>query len=153
MKTVIKIVALTALAGLFTISAFAQRPQQKSSNPFLDRDFWETKPSIEKIEATQKEGHSLTEANGGGFDATTFAIFSGNSLETIAFLLSQGNDVNKRTHDSRTYVFWAASRGNLEAVKYLVEKGSKLDLVDSHGYGPLSLPQQQVKKIQKYMIF
>lgn len=138
MKTVIKIVALTALAGLFTISAFAQSPQQKSSNPFLDRDFWETKPSIEKIEATQKEGHSLTEANGGGFDATTFAIFSGNSLETIAFLLSQGNDVNKRTHDSRTYVFWAASRGNLEAVKYLVEKGSKLDLVDSHGYGPLS---------------
>ncbi len=138
MKTIIRKVTQAALACLFTVGVMAQSPQQGSSNPFLDRDFWQTKPSIEKIKATQNEGHSLTEANSGGFDAATFAIFSGNTVETIAFLLSQGNDVNKRTHDSRTYVFWAASRGNLEVVKFLIDKGAKLDLVDSHGYGPLS---------------
>ncbi|MEZ4970169.1 MAG: ankyrin repeat domain-containing protein [Flavobacteriaceae bacterium] len=49
-------------------------------------------------------------------------------------LVQKGNDVNKRTHDSRTYLFWAASRGDLDVMKYLVEKGAKLDLKDSHGY-------------------
>lgn len=111
---------------------------QKSENPFLDRDYWEAKPSIVEIDANIAKGHSVTEANGGGFDATTYAIFSNNSLNTIKHLVENGNDVNKKTHDSRTYIFWAASRGNLEAMEYFIEKGAKLDLKDSHGYSPSS---------------
>ncbi|MDO6811166.1 ankyrin repeat domain-containing protein [Zobellia galactanivorans] len=131
---------LTLVLGfaLVSVSAMAQRNAPRDPNPFLNKDYWEKQPSIGTIQATIKEGHSVTEANRGGFDATTFAIFSKNPISTVQFLMDQGNDINKRTHDSRTYVFWAASSGNLELVKYLIDKGAKLDLVDSHGYGPIS---------------
>lgn len=136
--TIFKTIALVVATGLIGFSATAQRIMEKSSNPFLNRDYWESLPTIDDIKSVQKEGHSITAANGGGFDATTFAIFGNNPVSTIAYLVSQGNDVNKRTHDSRTYVFWAASRGNLDIVKFLVEKGAKLDMADSHGWGPIS---------------
>ncbi|MEO9891798.1 ankyrin repeat domain-containing protein [Aurantibacter sp.] len=124
--------------ALVSISAVAQRNAPRDPNPFLNRDYWEKQPSIGAIEATIKEGHSVTQSNRGGFDATTYAIFEGNPLKTIDFLIAQGNDINKRTHDSRTYIFWAASNGNVALVKHLIGKGAKLDLVDSHGYGPIS---------------
>ncbi|MCK0156578.1 ankyrin repeat domain-containing protein [Cellulophaga sp. F20128] len=107
---------------------------QKLENIFLDQDYWAAKPSIANIEANISKGHSIFEANGGGFDATTYALFAENPLSTIKYLVEKGNDVNKRTHDSRTYIFWAASRGNLEAMEYFIQKGAKMNLKDSHGY-------------------
>jgi len=155
MKSTFKTFLLALVVGLLSFSALAQRIMPKSSNIFLNADYWKAQPSITKIKASQKEGHSLTAANGGGFDATTFAIFGDNSVKTIEYLLSQGNDVNKRTHDSRTYIFWAASRGNLDVVTFLIDKGSKLDLVDSHGYGIISFTAaagQNNTEIYDYLI-
>ncbi|WP_418502302.1 ankyrin repeat domain-containing protein [Flagellimonas sp.] len=103
-------------------------------NPFLDQEFWKSKPTPTEIEAGIAQGHSITEANSGGFDAVTYAIFSNNPVTTISYLVEKGNDVNKRTHDSRTYIFWAASRGHLDIMEYLVGKGARMDLKDSHGY-------------------
>lgn len=123
----------TFLSLLFLIG-FSWLSAQKAENPFLDRDYWASKPSIADIEANIGKGHSIFEANSGGFDATTYALFAENPLATIKYLVEKGNDVNKRTHDSRTYIFWAASRGNLEAMEYLVQKGAKMNLKDSHGY-------------------
>ena len=136
MKTNYKttVILFYLVLGCFLISS----AQVKPDNPFLDRDYWAAQPSIAEINATIEKGHSVTESNSGGFDATTFAIFSNNPLGTIAHLVEKGNDVNKKTHDSRTYIFWAASRGNLELMEYLVGKGAKLNLVDSHGYSPSS---------------
>ncbi|WP_205780326.1 ankyrin repeat domain-containing protein [Flagellimonas oceanensis] len=108
--------------------------QEIDDNPFMDREYWASHPSIDDIDVKIAEGHSITEANRGGFDPTTFAIFSGNPVATIHHLIENGNDVNKRTHDSRTYIFWAASRGDLKIMKYLVKKGARTDLKDSHGY-------------------
>ncbi|PKA96931.1 ankyrin repeat protein [Flavobacteriaceae bacterium MAR_2009_75] len=150
-KTLVLLIGLTLIPFLGT----SQRQAEKSSNTFLNRDYWTTKPSIADIKANIEKGHSITEANRGGFDATTYAIFGGNPVSTIEYLVSQGNDVNKRTHDSRTYVFWAASNGNLEVVKYLIKEGAKLDLVDSHGYGPISFTAatgQQDTAIYDYFI-
>ncbi|WP_072994045.1 ankyrin repeat domain-containing protein [Pseudozobellia thermophila] len=136
--TIVRTLALVLGLALVSVSGMAQRNAPRDPNPFLNRDYWEKQPSLEAIQATMKEGHSVTQANRGGFDAVTFAIFAKNPIPTVQFLLDQGNDINKRTHDSRTYVFWAASSGHLDLVRYLIEKGSKLDLVDSHGYGPIS---------------
>lgn len=124
------------LLGIVTILAASNTTAQQgdTDNPFMDRNYWASKPTIADIDAKIAQGHPITEANSGGFDPTTFAIFGGNPVTTIAHLVDNGNDVNKRTHDSRTYIFWAASRGDLEVMQYLVEKGAKLDLKDSHGY-------------------
>lgn len=134
---------------------FGSSAQRTSGNPFLDRDFWAAKPSIADINANIAKGHSVTEANNGGFDATTFAIFADNPLTTIKHLVEHGNDVNKKTHDSRTYIFWAASRGNLELMQYFVEKGAQLNLKDSHGYSPSSFAAaggQQDLKVYEFFI-
>jgi len=103
-------------------------------NMLLDREFWSTKPGIEKIQHLIDDGHSPTAMTTNGFDAVTNAIFTGNPNETIDFLLSQDNDINKLTHDARTYVFWAASNNNLELLKHLIAKGARTDIVDQHGY-------------------
>src|SRR5690606_142918 len=133
MKTqTIKIFFLSIVASLTTMTTIAQ--SKGVENPFMDRDYWATKPSIADIDAKIAQGYSITQANRGGFDPTTFAIFSENPTTTIEHLIAQGNDVNKRTHDSRTYIFWAASRGNLEIMELLVESGARTDLKDSHGY-------------------
>lgn len=112
----------------------ASMAQEGGENPFMDRNYWAAHPSLADIDAKIAEGHSVTEANGAGYDPTTFAIFGGNPVATINHLIEKGNDVNRRTHDSRTYIFWAASRGNLELMEYLAEKGARTDLKDSHGY-------------------
>ncbi|MBM1106626.1 ankyrin repeat domain-containing protein [Aurantibacter crassamenti] len=135
MKTNYK--STTALL-LFMMGGIFSGFSQKSDNPFLDRDYWASQPSIGEIDANIVQGHSVTEANGGGFDATTFAIFANNPVTTINHLIEKGNDVNKKTHDSRTYIFWSASRGNLELMEYFIGKGANLNLKDSHGYSPSS---------------
>ncbi len=123
---------LPAILTLFSIVSMAQNGPNR--NPFMDINYWKSQPSIENIDAKMSEGYSVSETNRGGFDPITFAIFSGNPVSTIEHLLNHGNDINRRTHDSRTYLFWAASRGDLELMKFLVENGAKTDLVDSHGY-------------------
>tara|TARA_B100001750_G_scaffold55397_1_gene42213 strand:+ start:10123 stop:11631 length:1509 start_codon:yes stop_codon:yes gene_type:complete len=133
MKTkTLKAFFIGAVSMLSVSSSLAQ--PGGNENQFLDQDYWKSKPSISDIDSKIAQGNSITEANRGGFDGVTYAIFAGNPVTTIAHLIDKGNDVNKRTHDSRTYIFWAASRGDLEVMEYLVGKGAKMDLKDSHGY-------------------
>lgn len=132
MKT--QILRFFFLGIIILLSPFASKAQRGEQNPFMDRNYWAAHPSLADIEAKIAEGHSVTEANGAGYDPTTFAIFGGNPVATVDYLIEKGNDVNKRTHDSRTFIFWAASRGNLELMEYLVGKGARTDLKDSHGY-------------------
>lgn len=73
------------------------------------------------------------------FDAVCYAFLAGADNTVIKHILSKpGNAVDKITHDGRTYIFWAAYRNNLEMVEYLVEKGAKADVKDSHGYNVIN---------------
>lgn len=135
MKTKYK--ATATLLFLMLGFLFGASAQSTSNNPFLNRDFWQQKPSVALIEEKIKEGHSITASTSHAFDAVTFAIMTNNPTETIIFIIEQGNDVNKITHHSQNYIFYAAAKGNLPLMKYLVEKGSNLDIIDSHGYSIL----------------
>jgi len=129
MKTIKSVIIL--LIVVLALPAFAQK---KKENIFLNRDFWGTKPSVETVKAKIKEGNNPSELNRSSFDAVVYATLQDTPLETIKFLLSQkGNDVNKLTHDGRTYIFWAAYSGNDELVKYLLKTGAKTDITDDKG--------------------
>ncbi|MEM9687324.1 MAG: ankyrin repeat domain-containing protein, partial [Bacteroidota bacterium] len=94
---------------------------------------------IAAIETKIKEGNDIAELNSFAFDAVTYAILEKVPNETITYLLTKkGNGVNKLTHDGRTYIFWAAYKDNLELMKYLLSKGAKTDIIDSHGYSLLN---------------
>ena len=127
MKYVVLFVSLLA-----AITLRAQR------NPFLDQAFWKTNPDVAAIQTEIGKGNNPSESNAMGFDAVVSAINANAPAASVKFLLDQkGNDVNKITHDSRTYIFWAAIRGNVEVMEYLIGKGAKINLEDSHGATPI----------------
>ncbi|PIE48819.1 MAG: hypothetical protein CSA39_05820 [Flavobacteriales bacterium] len=120
----------TFILLLFTGFIFAQ-----NSNIFWDRDFWNPSVTMKAVKEKIEAGNDPTALNPNGFDATVNAILGNASDDVIKYLLSlDGNGVNKKTHDGRTYLFWVAYRGNLPIMKYLIEKGAKTDLSDDKGY-------------------
>jgi len=123
LKTYVGIIAL-----LICMQGFAQ------DNVFLNREFWDTKPDVKTVKTKIKEGNNPAEANGNNFDGVVYATLQDAPLKTITYLISQkGNDVNKLTHDGRTYIFWAAYKGNDQLVKYLIKNGANTDLTDDKG--------------------
>tara|TARA_B100000809_G_scaffold256977_1_gene297793 strand:+ start:1671 stop:3170 length:1500 start_codon:yes stop_codon:yes gene_type:complete len=124
-KLITTIVALTIFTPFFA----------QESNVFLDRMFWKTNPSISIIKEQIKLGNDPAQLNNNAFDGVSYALIEKVDNETVKYLLEQpGNDVNKLTHDGRTFIFWAAYKGNLEMMIYLVNQGAKTDIIDSHGY-------------------
>jgi ankyrin repeat protein len=114
------------LVSLFVLTSFLAQARQ---NTLLDQAFWKTNPDVAAVKAEIAKGNDPAAFNRSSFDPTVLAINANASAEVITYLLEQkGNDVNKITHDSRTYIFWAAARGNLPIVEYLIKKGAKLDL-------------------------
>ncbi|MEO5685639.1 MAG: ankyrin repeat domain-containing protein [Chitinophagaceae bacterium] len=122
--------------ALFAFMSFAAQAQQ---NVFLDPSFWKNNPDLAMVKAEIEKGSDPAASNRMSFDAVVYAINAQANTAVIKFLLDQkGNDVNKLTHDGRTYLFWAANRGNLEIVEYLVSKGAKQNIEDTHGMTPIS---------------
>ncbi|MEZ4970170.1 MAG: hypothetical protein R2814_11065 [Flavobacteriaceae bacterium] len=64
------------LLGIVAVLAVSNTTAQQgdTDNPFMDRDYWASHPSITDIDGKIAQGHSITKANRGGFDPTTFAI-------------------------------------------------------------------------------
>jgi ankyrin repeat protein len=107
----------------------------QAQNVFLDRAYWKASPDVANVATDIQNGNDPSESNSNAFDATVYAIIENAPDATVKYLLDQkGNDVNKITHDGRTYIFWAAYKGNTNLMQYLQKKGAKTNLVESHGY-------------------
>ncbi|WP_103071784.1 ankyrin repeat domain-containing protein [Aquimarina sediminis] len=118
---------------------FVTMLQAQTKNVFHDREFWKTSPSIDIIEQKISEGNNPSALNPYGFDAVVYAILEKAPNASVIHLLSKkGNDVNKLTHDKRTYVFWAAYANNVELMKHLIANNARMDLIDSHKFSVLT---------------
>lgn len=134
----------TTLVTLVSFSALAQ------NNILLDRAYWKTAPSVASVQEHIQKGSNPAEMTSANYDPVVFAISEKAPVETIKFLISQpGNDVNKLTHDGRTYLFWSASAGNDELMAYLLTKGAKVNMVDNHGANPLNFAAGGAQKNTK----
>ena len=108
-------------------------------NLFLSRDYWKRNQSIENIKKDISEGNNPSELNRYAFDGVVYAILENANDDVIKYLLTiEGNSIEKKTHDSRTYIFWASYKGNINIMKHLLEKGAETDLRDSHGNTPVT---------------
>ncbi|OXA82132.1 Ankyrin repeat [Flavobacterium aquidurense] len=117
------------------VAALFSNAQQK--NTLLEASFWKTAPTVETVKAEIAKGSNPAEANANAFDVVVIAINNDAPNTTIKFLLDQpGNPINKPTHDNRIYLHWAAYRGNVEIVEYLIAKGSDINTEDSHAATP-----------------
>lgn len=110
----------------------------QKGNSLLDQGFWKKNPDVTAVKAEIEKGNDPSALNPSAFDPTTLAINNGAALDVVKFLLDQkGNDVNKITHDGRIYLHWAANKGNIELVDYLIKKGANINLEDTHDTTPL----------------
>ncbi|GET46589.1 hypothetical protein RCZ01_18910 [Capnocytophaga felis] len=123
---------------IFSLCFFVSGLLLAQKNIFLSSDYWKTKPTVEQVKQKIIEGNNPVELNERAYDAVSLAINNGAPYETILFLLSlKGNEINKLTHDKRTYLFWAAFQNNLPLINYLLQKGADVNVKDSHLYTPL----------------
>ncbi|PWJ60468.1 ankyrin repeat protein [Dyadobacter jejuensis] len=119
------------LFALCTLSWFSVHAQK---NLLLEPSFWKGSPDVAAVKAAIEKGSNPAQFNNNSFDPVVLAINSSAPNETIKYLLDQpGNGVDKITHDSRTYLHWAALHGNVEIMEFLIGKGAKDNVVDSHG--------------------
>jgi ankyrin repeat protein len=124
---------------LLVISAFIAFTAHAQQNLLLEQSFWKSAPDVNAVKAAIEKGNSPSQFNAATFDPVVLAINADAPASAIKYLLGQpGNEINKLTHDSRNYMHWAAIRGNVEIMEYLVSKGAKADGVDSHGSTPLN---------------
>ncbi|APX99063.1 ankyrin repeat domain-containing protein [Lacinutrix venerupis] len=108
-------------------------------NALLNRKFWSPTVTIETVKTAIAEGNNPSQLNNNNFDPLVYAILQSAPNDVLKFMLSlEGNDVNKLTHDGRTYIFWAAYAGNDTIMQYLISKGAKTDILDDHGYTVLN---------------
>lgn len=125
------VICLSLLGGCSVLAQVAQ----KAPNPLLSAAFWQGKPSLEAVKAEVAKGADPSELNGAAYDPVALAINNNAANEVVLYLLEhENNRVDKITHDGRTYIFWAANRGNVALMNHFMEKGAKLDVLDSHGY-------------------
>jgi len=111
----------------------------QQDNMLLDRSFWKGNPDLQTVKLKIAEGHDATALNENAFDPIIYALLEKADDAIVKHLLSfDGNPIDKKTHDSRIYLHWAAYAGQMGIVNYLLEKGSSTAALDSHGYTPLT---------------
>ncbi len=127
------IILLLLVAPIFVFAQIGQA--QQNTNEFHNRDFWKTKPDVATVKQKIKEGNDAVKPNKAALDALCYAIMANAPIATIEYLLSiPGNNINKSTHDGRSYLMWAGSTGNIETMKLLLSKGADTKVVGSHGF-------------------
>lgn len=115
-----------------TLSANAQQ------NPLMDQTFWRNNPNVDAVKAEIAKGNDPFQSNASAFDVTTQAINGNASMDVVKYLIELPKaDINKITHDSRSYLHWAAMRGNMDLIEYLLSKKAKTDFLDNRGNTPL----------------
>ncbi len=126
-----KIITITLLiAGMFA---------QAQDNIFWSRDFWKASPSLEQVKTEISQGNDPVALNKNGLDAVTYSILENTDIATIKYLLSvAGNDINKITHDDRIYLHWAAYKGNIDLIDYLLDQKSDVNAYDDKGQTPIT---------------
>ncbi|MCG9792534.1 ankyrin repeat domain-containing protein [Flavobacterium algicola] len=125
------------ILSLALISCLLGNAQEKNS--LLDASFWKTKPDLTAIKAEIAKGNDPSQSTDRSFDPVVMAILNDAPQSTIQFLVEQsGNSVQKPTHDNRIYLHWAAGKGDIETIKYLIDKGSDVNLEDSHSSFPIT---------------
>nr|WP_297789620.1 ankyrin repeat domain-containing protein [uncultured Allomuricauda sp.] len=122
----------------------------QNDNVFIGRSFWKSNPDIAAVKEKINEGNDPKALNANAFDAVVYALLEKADDDVIKYLLSlEGNSVDKKTHDSRIYLHWAAYAGKIEIVNHLLETGSSVTDLDSHGYTPLAFAANAGQKNPK----
>jgi uncharacterized protein len=102
-------------------------------------------PGIPALHASAGTGY------GEGFAGNSHRFAPGGMLAGVKFLIEvAGADPNGRDHEGNNAIHHAAARGDLEMVKYLVEKGADPLAVNREGQTTIDMANGPVQRVQPW---
>ncbi len=88
---------------------------------------------------------------GKGFAGNSHVFAPAGMMPAVKYLVEEiGVDVNERDYEGNTVVHHAASRGDLEMIKYLVTKGAVVTHVNRAGQTTIDLANGPVQRVQPF---
>ena len=96
---------------------------------------------LESVKNLIGKGANPCLENNDGHNSLHCAV-SGGDPDIIELLLSNGPDIDSRTGEGSTPLIIASFTGNVDAAKYLLEKGADPSLQDNYGWNSLHFASQ-----------
>jgi uncharacterized protein len=88
---------------------------------------------------------------GEGFAGNSHRHAPGGMLAAVKYLVEEiGADVNARDHEGNTVIHHAASRGDTEMIRYLVERGADPKAVNREGQTTVDMANGPVQRVQPW---
>ena len=102
-------------------------------------------PGLYPIHAATGHGYSV------GFAANSHRFVPGAWLKAVTYLVEEhGADVNERDYNGSTPLHNAASRGDIEVINYLVEKGADVKAINRKGQSTADMANGPAQRTQPY---
>ena len=102
-------------------------------------------PGVPPLLAAAGQGY------GEGFAANSHRFAPGGMMAAVKYLIEELHaDVNARDHEGNTALHNAASRGDVEMIKYLVSKGADVKVVNRFGQTTADMANGPVQRIQPF---
>jgi uncharacterized protein len=102
-------------------------------------------PGVPPLLAAAGQGY------GEGFAANSHRFAPGGMMAAVKYLVEELHaDVNARDHEGNTALHNAASRGDVEMIKYLVSKGADVKVTNRFGQTTADMANGPVQRIQPF---